>query len=102
MIRKGWSAMPLPKRRGPSCEGPDCYMTNGPCQPGCHPDTRAVQQPVSQEPEHTQCTSGNPGPQRRDQLRQSVTWVLLAASVVAALSTIAGGVHVLMDLISTL
>jgi hypothetical protein len=31
-----------------------------------------------------------------------VTWVLLAASVVAALSTIAGGVHVLMDLISTL
>ena len=54
MIRKGWSAMPLPKRRGPSCEGPDCYMTNGPCQPGCHPDARAVQQPVSQEPEHTQ------------------------------------------------
>jgi membrane-associated phospholipid phosphatase len=35
-------------------------------------------------------------------LRQFVTWVVLAASMVTALSTIADGVHALMDLISTL
>jgi len=35
-------------------------------------------------------------------LRQFVTWVLLTASMVAALSTIADGAHALMDLISEL
>ena len=96
--------MPLPEQWRPQCRGPDCYTTNGPCRPGRHPEARAVNQPVSehQGPEQTHCTSENPGPQWRDQLRQFVTWVLLAASVVAALSTIADGVHALMDLISTL
>ena len=102
MIRKGRSAMPLPERRGPPCRSPHCLTEDGSCHPGCHPDARAVTQPVSAEPEHTQCTSGNPGPQRRDRLRQFVTWVMLAASMVTALSTIADGVHALMDLISTL
>ena len=96
--------MPMPERRGPPCRGPDCFTENGPCHPGCLPDARAVTPPVSEPegPEQTHCTSENPGPQWRDQLRQFVTWVLLAASMVAALSTIADGVHALMNLISTL
>jgi len=103
MIRKGRSAMPLPERRGPPCRSPYCLTENGPCHPGGNPDARTVNQPVSepQGPE-TQCTSGNPGPQWRERLRQFVTWVLLTASMVAALSTIADGAHALMDLISEL
>ena len=97
MIRKGCSAMPLPERRGPRCRGPDCNTENGPCHPGCTPDAGTAE---TQEP--TQPTSESPGAQWRDSLRQFVTWVLLVASVVAALSTIADGVSVLVELISTL
>lgn len=102
MIRKGWAAMPLPERRGPPCRGPDCFTENGPCHPGCHPDARAVTQPVCPPPEQAQPITGSPGDQRRDRLRRFVGRVLLVASLVAALSTMADGINTLVDLISKL
>lgn len=93
--------MPLSKRRGPLCRGPDCYMRNGPCHPGCHPDARAVQEPVLfWEPEHTQSTNGRPSAQWRARLRRFVGWILLVASLLAHLSKLVDGAHVLIDLIS--
>lgn len=100
MIRKGWAAMPLSERRGPLCRGPDCFTENGPCHPGCTPDARAVVQPVSHRPEQAHSTNGSLGAQWCARLRRFVVWVLLAASLVAALSTLADGVHTLIDLIS--
>jgi len=96
--------IPLPERRGPRCRGPDCLTENGPCQPGCNPEARAVNQPVSepQGPEQTYCTSGNPNPQRHGRLRVFTGRVLLVSRLVAAFTTIAAGVHVLIELISKL
>jgi hypothetical protein len=101
MIRKGWAAMLLSERRGPLCRGPDCFTENGPCHPGCTPDARAVHhKPVMSGPKHAHSTNGSFGAQWRYRLRRFVVWVLLAASLVAALSTLAHGVHTLIDLIS--
>lgn len=93
--------MPLSERRGPLCRGPECFTENGPCHPGCTPDARAVQyKPVMPAPEQIYFTSGSLGAQWRARLRRFMVWVLLAASLVAALSTLANGVHTLIDLIS--
>ena len=100
MIRKRWAAMPLPERRGPPCKGPLCFMKNGPCHPGCTPDAGTAKTPVWDTPEPTQSTNGSLSVQRRDRLRRFLVWVLLVASVLAALSTIADGLHALIDLIS--
>jgi hypothetical protein len=101
MIRKRWAAMPLPERRGPPCKGPLCFTENGPCHPGCSPDARAVhRKPVMSAPEQAHCTNGSLSAQWRARLRRFVVWVLLAASLVAALSTLADSVHTLIDLIS--
>jgi len=92
--------MPPPERRGPPCDGPDCYM-NGPCHPGCNPKTEAVQH--SSVPSHTEqveSTKGSPGAQWRRRLREFTVWVLLVASAVTALSYLVGGVQTLIDLIS--
>lgn len=93
--------MPLPERRGPPCKGPDCYMTNGPCRPGCTPSTKAVQHtPVSSVPEQVHSTNGSLGAQWWRRLREFTAWVLLTASLVAHLNNLVGGVQTLIDLIS--
>lgn len=92
--------MPLPEGKGPVCRGPDCYMTNGPCHPGCRPDARADQLlPVPSAAEQVECTKGSPGDQWRHRVRQVVACVLLVASLATAPTNIAKGVHALIELI---
>jgi hypothetical protein len=93
--------MPLPERKGPLCRGPDCYTENGPC-PGCHPDVRAAQcSSVPSAPEQIESSNGSLGAQRLGRVRWFLGWVLLVASVLVALGTIADGLNALIDLIST-
>lgn len=93
--------MPLPEpgQTEPLCSGPDCFTQNGPCHPGGTPGARATQHSsVPSDPEQGECSKGNPGTQWHDRLCRFVGWVLR----VAAGATIAYGVHVLIDVISTL
>jgi hypothetical protein len=91
--------MPLPEGRGPPCSGPDCYMKNGPCHPGCTPDARAAQR-SSVQPERIEHSKDGPGIQWRHRLREFTAWVLLITSMVVNLNKLVDGVQVLIDLIS--
>lgn len=57
-------------------------------------------QPVWSPPEQAESTNGSPSVQWRARWRRFLAWVLLVASVLAALSTIADGIHTLIDWVS--